>query len=73
MEQAEAQIKLLDSLMHNGTFSDDTFLMIEKTLADIKNIYKGAGENHPLEIIDPMPAKTSREELVKSFYSSFKN
>lgn len=73
MEQAEAQIKLLDSLMHNGTFSDDTFLMIEKTLADIKNIYKGAGENHPLEIIDPMPAKTSREELVKSFYSSFKS
>ena len=73
MEQAEAQIKLLDSLMHNGTFSDDTFLMIEKTLADIKSIYKGAGDNHPLEINDPMPAKTSREEIVKSFYSSFKN
>jgi HK97 family phage prohead protease len=66
-EQAEAQIKLLDSLMHNGTFSDETFLMIEKSLQDIKAIYKGTNDLHP-EPKHTEPAKPTDAELIKSFY-----
>lgn len=38
-EQVEANIKLLDTLLHNGTFSDEAFKMLEKVFNDIKNIY----------------------------------
>jgi uncharacterized protein len=74
-EQAEAQIKLLDTLMHNGTFSDETFLMIEKLMNDIKVIYKGSGVPDPLEIKppDPIPAKTNEVDPILNFYKSFKS
>jgi len=73
-EQAEAQIKLLDSLMHNGTFSDETFLMIEKLLSDIKMIYKGTSEPEPdqIPITEPEPAKLKRSDIANSILTKLK-
>lgn len=71
-EHAEAQIRLLDSLMHNGTFSDETFLMIEKTLKDIKEIYSTASVPEVEKII-PEPAKTKGENPIQIFYSFLKS
>ncbi len=68
-EQAEAQIKLLDSLMHNGTFSDETFLAMEKLLTDIKAIYKGAGKTEP-ETEPAKPTGINVNELIIKFYNT---
>ena len=55
-EDLALQMKILDNILHEGYFQDETYEMIEKTLQDIKAIYKGSGDNKP---IDPAPAKTN--------------
>ena len=64
-ETARMQMSVLDNILHNGTLSDETFLLIEKMFNDLKAIFKGSDQIKPTEITD-VPAKTNTAlEILK--------
>lgn len=64
--EIEMKMKLLDGLLRDGDFSDETFLMIEKMLQDIKTIFSpGEPEAEKPKTKEPT---SDPEGLVLNFY-----
>lgn len=63
---------ILNDLLHNGTLSDETFIMIEKLLKDIQAIFKSGT---PEKIEPETKAETTgitEVEQIKLFFNSIK-
>lgn len=64
----EMKTKILDSLLHNGTLSDETFEMIEKLLKDIQAMFKGTGDNETEKQPEIMIPTSDPEGKIKMLY-----
>jgi HK97 family phage prohead protease len=71
-QQAAFQVGILDNILHNGTLSDEMFVLIEKMYNDLKDLV-GSGKNKPAITI-PAPDKTEQiSKLTNVFNENFYN